>query len=152
MMLALRTIRDAIAIRLKSKYPAYKVHFDHVKRSDAPYFYVEMYPHASSLDDTYSDRRIGIDIQLVLAEDACGRIHRVDLYDAADTLDALIRPVMQIGDRYITIQDTETTFVDEVLHYIFELLFTDAFTDAEVGGIQYELMQELDLNLNKGEN
>lgn len=150
MMLTLRNIRDALAIILKSKYPTYKVHFDNVELSDAPYFYVEMYPHATSLDDVYSDRRIGIDIQLVLAEDACGRIHRADLYDAADALDALIRPVLQIGDRYITIQDTETTFVDEVLHYIFELSFTDAFTDAEVGGIQYELMQELNLNL-KGE-
>ena len=40
--------------------------------------------------------------------------------------------------------------MSEVLHYIFDLTFTDAFTDAEIGGIQYELMEELGLNL-KGE-
>ena len=152
MMLKLRDIRDAIATRLKSKYPGHKVHFDNVELSDAPYFYVEMHPHTTSLDETYSDRRIGIDIQLILAEDECGRICRADLYDAADALDALIRPVLHIADRYITIQDVETTFTDEVLHYIFDLSFTDAFTDAEVGGIQYELMQELELNFNKGGN
>ncbi len=152
MMIALRTIRDAIATKLKSKYPTYKVHFDHVKRSDAPYFYVQMNPHATSLDDIYSDRRIGIDIQLILKEDACGRVSRANLYDAADILDALMRPVLQIGDRYITILDVETAFTDNVLHYLFDLSFTDAVTDEEIDGIQYELMQDLEMNFNKGGN
>ena len=150
MMMTLRNIKQAITDLLKSKYPTYKAYFDNIEKAKAPYFYVEMMPAVSTIDRVYSDRDIQIDIELVLAEDDCGRVARSDIYDAADTLDALVRPVLQVGDRYITIQGAETTFVGEILHYIFELVFTDAFTDAEVGGIQYELMQELDLNL-KGE-
>ena len=150
MMMTLLNIKQAITALLRSKYPTYEVYFDNIEKAKAPYFYVEMIPTVSAIDRTYSDRDIQIDIELVLAQDGCGRVKRSDLYVACDTLDALVRPVLQVGDRYITIQNAESSFVSEVLHYIFDLTFTDAFTDAEIGGIQYELMEELGLNL-KGE-
>lgn len=60
----------------------------------------------------------------------------------------MFRPYLQVGDRYITILSAETTMVDDVLHYIFDLQFTDAWTDEEVGYIRGELMQTLSLTLN----
>ncbi|AEQ22601.1 hypothetical protein Acin_1379 [Acidaminococcus intestini RyC-MR95] len=53
-----------------------------------------------------------------------------------------------MGDRYITILLAETTMVDDVLHYIFDLQFTDAWTDEEVGYIRGELVQTLVFTLN----
>jgi len=56
--------------------------------------------------------------------------------------------VLKVDDRYITINDFEHTFIDEVLHFIFNLEFEDAFTDEEVGFIRNEVAQTLTFSLN----
>lgn len=147
-MITLRTIKAAIVSLLKTKYPNYKVHFDNVEKSDAPYFYVEFMPTVMTIDDVYSDRLIQVDITFIAPEDAKGRVNRTAVFDVADGLDLLFRPVFAVADRHITILGAETTIVDDILHYIFNLDFTDAWTDEEAGRIQYELMQELHLRLN----
>lgn len=74
----------------------------------------------------------------------------------ADVLDRLIRPVLAIKDRKITVQDSEITVVDDVLHYIFTLDFTDGLPDegpdgTVTGGSDLLLMQHLGLHLNKND-
>ena len=147
-MITLRSIKKAITTALKGKFPTYKVHFDNVDTSDAPYFYVEMRPAAKTWDRIVSERSIQIDIQFVPPLDTYGRADRAQLYDVADALEFVFRPVFQIENRYITVLEAETTFFDEILHYIFNLDFADAFTKEEIGGIQYELMQQLGLEFN----
>nr|WP_205088697.1 hypothetical protein [Veillonella magna] len=66
----------------------------------------------------------------------------------ADELEKLIRPIFFVEDRAITVMDVEQTIVDGILHYIFDLDFTDAFTDEEQEHIQYELMGELEVHMN----
>ena len=147
-MMTLRDIKAAIVAVLNQNFKDYKVHFDNVEKSDAPYFYVEFMPTSTTVDDVYSDRLIQVDVTYIGAKDAYGRINRTSVYDVADVLDRTIRPVLVIEDRHITIIDAEMTIVDDILHYIFNLDFRDAWTDAEVGRIQYELMQTLHLQLN----
>lgn len=142
-MITLRTLKEAITTLLKTKYPNMKVHFDNAQKSNAPYFYVEMQPLADTIDDIYTARTIQIDITAVLSEDKYGNIKRVELYDIADILDAMIRPVLRVDDRAITVLHAEETIHDDVLHYIFNLDFTDAFEHEAT----YELMNELILNL-----
>lgn len=148
-MISLRSIKVAITAKLKTKYPTCKVHFDNVEKSDAPYFYVEFTTSIhQTLDETYTDRTIQVDVTYIHPKDAKGRVNRSAVFDVGDDLDTLFRPVFQVGDRYITILSAETTMVDDVLHYIFDLQFTDAWTDEEVGYIRGELMQTLGLSLN----
>ncbi len=148
-MITLRSIKAALTARLKSKYTDYKVHFDNVeKQSKEPYFYVELMPTVTTVDDVYSDRFIQVDITFFVPYDAFGRVERMRLYDVADGLDLLIRPVFRVEDRAITILSAETTTIDDILHYIFTLDFRDAVTDEEAGRMQYELMQQLQLRLN----
>lgn len=148
-MISLRSIKAAITANLKTKYPTCKVHFDNVEKSDAPYFYVEFTTGIhTTVDDTYSDRTIQVDVTYVHPKDAKGRVDRSAVFDVGDGLDLLFRPYLQVGDRYITILSAETAMVDDVLHYIFDLQFTDAWTDEEVGCIRGELMQTLWLSLN----
>ena len=156
-MITFREIKKALADLLKSKYPQYKVHFDNVEKSSAPYFYVEFMPSASTVDPDYTDRLIQIDITYVHSKDRCGRINRTEVLDMADVLDRLIRPVLAIKDRRITILDSEITVVDDVLHYIFTLDFTDGMLDESPDGAvvkngrdeDLSLMQRLGLHLNK---
>lgn len=146
-MITLREIKAAIVNVLKTKYPGCRVHFDNVEKSDAPYFYVEFMPTATTVDDLFSDRLIQVDITYIHPKDAMGRVNRTAVFDVADTLDKVFRPVLAVKDRHITILDAEMTIVDDILHYIFNLDFRDNFEDA--GRIQYELAQHLELEINK---
>lgn len=146
-MITLREIKAAIVNVLKTKYPECKVHFDNVEKSDAPYFYVEFMPTATTVDDLFSDRLIQVDITYIHPKDAMGRVSRTAVFEVADALDKVFRPVLTVKDRHITILDAEMTIVDDILHYIFNLDFRDNFDDA--GRIQYELAQHLELEINK---
>lgn len=146
-MITLREIKAAIVNVLKTKYPECRVHFDNVEKSDAPYFYVEFMPTATTVDDLFSDRLIQVDITYIHPKDAMGRVSRTAVFEVADALDKVFRPVLAVKDRHITILDAEMTLVDDILHYIFNLDFRDNFEDA--AGIQYELAQHLELEINK---
>ena len=147
-MIKLRAIQKALVELLKSKYPNYKVYFDNIEKSNAPYFYIEMFVRSGVGDYTYFDRNVQVDITFRPIEDKYGRIKRSELYEMSDSLECLFRPVLKVDDRYITINDFEHTFIDEVLHFIFNLEFEDAFTDEEVGFIQNEVAQTLTFSLN----
>ncbi len=145
-MITYRNIKKAIVGILRKNFPDEKVHFDNVEKADAPYFYVEMQPLVTTVDDVYSDRDIEIDIQYIPKEDQWGRVSRMVLYDMAEKLDKAIRPVFYVEDRAITILGAESTVHDEVLHYIFRLDFTDADMKS---GEEYETMEDLSLNIGK---
>lgn len=147
-MIKLRAIQKALVELLKSKYPNYKVYFDNIEKSNAPYFYIEMFVRSGVGDYTYFDRTVQVDITFRPIEDKYGRIKRSELYEMSDGLECLFRPVLKVDDRYITINDFEHTFIDEVLHFIFNLEFEDAFTDEEVGFIRNEVSQTLTFSLN----
>lgn len=147
-MLKLRTIQKALVDLLKNKYPNYKVYFDNVEKSNAPYFYIEMFVHSVVGDYNYFERTVQVDITFRAMEDKNNRIKRADLYEMSDSLECMFRPVLKVDDRYITINDFEHTFIDEVLHFIFNLEFNDAFTDEEVNFVRGELVNTLSFSLN----
>lgn len=147
-MLKLRTIQKALVDLLKNKYPNYKVYFDNVEKSNAPYFYIEMFVHSGVGDYNYFERTVQVDITFRAMEDKNNRIKRADLYEMSDSLECVCRPVLKVDDRYITINDFEHTFIDEVLHFIFNLEFNDAFTDEEVNFVRGELVNTLSFSLN----
>lgn len=147
-MLKLRTIQKALVDLLKNKYPNYKVYFDNVEKSNAPYFYIEMFVHSGVGDYNYFERTVQVDITFRTMEDKNNRIKRADLYEMSDSLECIFRPVLKVDDRYITINDFEHTFIDEVLHFIFNLEFNDAFTDEEVNFVRGELVNTLSFSLN----
>ena len=147
-MLKLRTIQKALVDLLKNKYPNYKVYFDNVEKSNAPYFYIEMFVHSGVGDYNYLERTVQVDITFRAMEDKNNRIKRADLYEMSDSLECIFRPVLKVDDRYITINDFEHTFIDEVLHFIFNLEFNDAFTDEEVGFVRGEVVSTLSFSLN----
>lgn len=147
-MLKLRTIQKALVDLLKNKYPNYKVYFDNVEKSNAPYFYIEMFVHSGVGDYNYFERTVQVDITFRAMEDKNNRIKRADLYEMSDSLECIFRPVLKVDDRYITINNFEHTFIDEVLHFIYNLEFNDAFTDEEVNFVRGELVNTLSFSLN----
>ena len=133
-------IRSALSALLKKHFP-HAVYFTNNADSQKGYFYVEIAPKKRMVDPTIYEHALDITLSLVLPPDARGRIDRTKLYEAVDTLDAVLMPVLTIGDRHITVQETSSRIVDEVLHYSFSLDFADAMP-----GEEYELMEELAIN------
>jgi len=168
MMLSSKKLRGAIAELLYEKFPSVRdgedarVFFDNIDKMERPCFYVEISPQRErTWDMIISERSLSVDVQYFGTEDDDGNIARASifdddgnvvqegLYEVADTLDAAFRPVFYVDDRAITINEAETTIVDEVLHYIFTLDFADAFTEAELPEDKSELMRKLGLFINK---
>ncbi len=133
-------IRSALSALLKKHFP-HAVYFTNNADSQKGYFHVEIAPKKRMVDPTIYERALDITLSLVLPPDARGRIDRTKLYEAVDTLDTAFMPVLTIGDRHITVQETSSRIVDEVLHYSFTLDFADAMP-----GEEYELMEELAIN------
>ena len=133
-------IRSALSSLLKKHFP-YAVYFTNNADSQKGYFHVTITPKTRTVDRVIYERSLDIELELVLPPDARGRIDRAKLYDAVDTLDAVLMPVFTIGDRHITVQETSSRIVDEVLHYSFTLDFADAMPSEE-----FELMEELAIN------
>lgn len=142
MMISLVSIRDSLGTLLKSGFEGWKVHFDNVERPQAPYFYVEMTARARSLDEAYSERRVSMVVSAILPQNKAGRVSRKELFEVSDKLDGLIRPVFKVNDRAITVLDANSTIVDDILHYYFELEFVDAVERPQV-----DMMEELALDL-----
>ena len=98
----------------------------------------------------YRDRDIDVSIHFVPIPDARGRICRSKLYEAEEKLDEIFLSVIQIGDRFITVQDTSSRIVSEVLHFDFHLQFADnvelapldRMGDLKVNGISLDLSEE----------
>ncbi|WP_303060292.1 phage tail terminator family protein [Veillonella magna] len=144
-MLSLRAIQRAFVQKLSKL--KYDVSFDEVIQADRPFFYIDLSIRSKSFDDVYFDRYIQVDIMFTPPK-RNGRIQTKELYLMADELEKLIRPIFYVEDRAITIMEAEQTIVDGILHYMFDLDFTDAFTDEEQEQITYELMRELDVTIN----
>lgn len=142
MMISLVNIRDSLATLLKSGFEGWKVHFDNVEKPQAPYFYVEMAARAKSLDEAYSERRVSLTVSAILPLNKAGRVSRKELFEIADKLDGLIRPVFRVNDRAITVLEANHVIVDDILHYYFELEFVDAVERPYV-----DMMEELTFDL-----
>ena len=142
MMISLINIRDSLATLLKSGFEGWKVHFDNVEKPQAPYFYVEMAARAKSLDEAYSERRVSLTVSAILPLNKAGRVSRKELFEIADKLDGLIRPVFRVQDRAITVLEANHVIVDDILHYYFELEFVDAVERPYV-----DMMEELTFDL-----
>ena len=136
-------IRSVLSALLKKHFP-YAVYFTNNADAKKGYFSIEIAPKKRMIDRVIYEREIDVMMELVLPPDARGRIDRAKLYEAVDTLDAALLPVLTIGDRHITVQETRSRIVDEVLHYSFSLDFADAMPEEPV-----ELMETLFIN---GEN
>lgn len=142
-MIDMKDIKAALVDLLKNKAGlTYEAHFDNVKETSKSYLYIVISSKRTTRDRVYYDRVLSVDIQLRLLPDKFNRTHRSELYDTADKLDKTIRPVVQILDRFITVQETRSRIVDDILHYEFELAFTDYLPEE-----QLPFMEKLDANI-----
>ena len=142
-MIPSSTIRNVLVALLKRHFPTCEVHFSTNFKAKADYFYIEMLEKRTFIDKVYRDRDIDVSIHFVPIPDARGRICR-------SKLDEIFLSVVQVSDRFITVQDTSSRIVSEVLHFDFHLQFADnvelapldRMEDLKVNGISLDLSEE----------
>ena len=145
-------IRQSIADLIKNKAGLpLKVFFNQVENSAENYAWVRLRPSHRNLSYGYLERKIRVDIQIVLAP-VNGIVRHTDLYDMLDKIEVATCEPLKITDRFITIYDGEYIIFDNILTYSFMLDFTDCTEDLPV--IDEPIYGEnLDLKLeNKNEN
>ena len=146
-MIKSRDIRDALADLIKVKADLrLKVFFNHVNNAADDYVWIKLIPARRDEGFGRFQRKIRVIMQVVLAPNG-GEVKHTDLYDIADKLDEATCGYIQIGDRFITIYDTEARIFDDVLTYEFLLDFTDCI-DTSSDAEKYQLMRELHLLVN----
>lgn len=150
-MLTAKDFRKALCelINDKAKLP-YDVFFNHVNNSRESYVWIDVQPQKKSWDRVYFQRVMNVDIHVLLTPDEYAEVKHSGLMDIADALDSAIMPCLQVRDRFITVQEFSSHIFDDVLHYEFVLDFTDCVPNAEYEGLSYELMENLETDLNRG--
>ena len=125
-MIAAKDFRAAFVdlIQNKAQIP-YDVHFNHVNKSNVSYVWVDLRMHKKSWDVAYFQWVIDVEIMVILSPSDYAKIKHDDLWNISDSLTKSIMPCMEIKDRFITVQDFNSYIVDDVLHYEFNLDFTD---------------------------
>lgn len=124
----------------------YDVSLDYIGNAKDSYIWVELQARKTNWDAAYFQWAINVDIQVILTPDDYAVVKYTGLWDIADSLTKAIMPCMRIKDRFITVQDFNASIIDDVLHYEFNLDFTDYVQNDEYEGAEYELMQDLKLD------
>ena len=143
-MITSKQIRQALAalIKHKANLPL-QVYFDKVENAAQSYVRIALKPMRTDEGFGVFLRRLRVTMAIVLTPIE-GKIRHSDLYDIADKLDVATCGYIQIGDRYVTMYDTDVRIFDDILTYEFMLTFADEVDDWE-GLSNYDLMQELTL-------
>ena len=145
-MIPMKDIRKALSDLVKANFPNWLLTYENSPDVEQDYIYIELAEKCQTVDPVYYDRDIEIDVHVIPLPDVRGNVKRSKLYEAQDPLEQIILPVFRIGDRAITIQESTSRIVDEVLHFTFHLRFADYKPEDNK---DKELMQELAINLSE---
>ena len=141
-------LRDALSdlIKVRAGLPL-KVFFNAVNNSSESYAWVRLRPTRRDEGFGYMQRRIRVDIQIVLAPDENGQVKHTDILDMFDALDESTCNSIPVLDRWLVVLDTETIIFDNIGTYSFMLDFTDCLSTLPPEISEAEYMQELELDL-----
>lgn len=143
-------IKDSITALLKGIDPGTDVFYEEIKGTeqkhglDEPetYYFVDIIPNGNkTVDKFFTDLGVLVDI----AYHEKNESNTAYLMKGAE-IDAVVRPVLKFGDRYITINDASIKVSDHVLHYSFAINFRQAREQTN----EFDPMGELEAAVRKG--
>ena len=148
-MITAKDFRAAFVDLIKNKaHIPYDIYFNSVNKSDTSYVWVNFVKATkTSWDIAYFQWNISVDIQVVPVSNEYTDVKYTELWDISDSLTQAIMPYIQIKDRFITVQDFDSQIIDDVLHYEFDMNFTDYVPSAEYEESEYDFMKDLEMEL-----
>lgn len=136
--MTLKDIKKAVAAKLKGKYPTHKLYDEEIEKGFArPCFFIQLVPiFTNNLGQFYDKKRITVKVHYFSPNKTNEENNTM-----SDELNNLFRLYMPVLDRNLHILSTDSTTVDSVLIFSFDLDFIDAIEDDGQGA--YQFMQEL---------
>ncbi len=142
-MTALADIRLAVVRELRNGTDIENIYGEEIHRRNYPMLQVNIVPgsFSTAAAGSHTEKSFLVDI-LFMEEDFTSYEKN---YLMLETLDGILRPVLAVGDRRLTVQNASMEITDQVAHYKFRLEFTDAGNGKD--GMQVPFMKELGIRL-----
>lgn len=149
-----RDLRDSIFEVLESKIPGVEVYSEDVDKAKKPCYFVDLVDYKKEFNSHHREwKGIILDIRY---HPKNTKKPTIEIIEALETLDDAFEirgnKVLHARhleneevteERWLTLHDVDMTVVDEVGHYVFTLSLFDLYGKP----YDYELMQDLELNL-----
>lgn len=143
------------ALTQKIKKLGYEVRYDDINKGTRPCFFIDLIDYQKEFSSNYREfKKLDFDI-IYIPEKQEGNI--TEIYSALEDLDnnfevagnKILVVIDEQGEkRYLTMKNVMMHEVDKLGHYQFSIELFDRYGKP----IDYELMQELHLNFNKGDD
>lgn len=143
------------ALTQKIKALGYEVRYDDINKGTRPFFFIDLIDYQKEFNSNYREfKKLDFDI-IYIPEKQEG--NTTEIYSALEDLDnnfevagnkILVVTDEQGEKRHLTMKNVMMHEVDELGHYQFSIELYDRYGKP----IDYELMQELHLNFNKGDD
>lgn len=142
-MTALDDIKLAVIRELRKGTDIPNIYGEEIHRKCFPLFQVNIVPNTAmtAAAGYHTDKNVMVDV-IYMEEDFTSYEKN---YGMLEKIDSLLRPVLQVGDRFFTIQNASMGITDQVAHYKFYLEFTDIGSRREDTSVP--VMEELEINL-----
>lgn len=147
-MITSKQIREALATLIKDKAGLdMPIFFNQVLDTSKSYAFVSLNVKKTDEGYDYFVRRLTVTIQIVLAP-MTGVVKHSDLLDICDALDAATHGYVTVADRAVTVYETSANIFDDILTYSMELCFCDEIASTPEELAQYDLADNIELNIN----
>lgn len=124
-MITLLDIQKSISRKLNNKFSDHYIYTEEIKQGKKlPSFFINIMPISTDNFVTYKDKLINIDIMYFSKDET-----NSENLDMINLLEDLFNMTLKVEDREITISSLSFKIVDNVLHCIFSLDFTDSDVD-----------------------
>lgn len=132
-------IRNAAAQRLSAGFPGYSLYYDVLPQDySIPGFLVQIGSVSKAMGNAHQfEKRVAVNIRYYPA-DGTG----IGLLEMQDRLESLFDTGLQAGDRNINVEGTKGETIEAVLHFSFDLSYTESREDMSEG---LETMQTLEM-------
>lgn len=132
-------IRAAAAQKLGTGFPGFYLYYDELPQDfSKPCFLVQIVSASKTNESLYQfTRAVAVNIRYYPDEGVS-----IGLLEMQEELERLFDVVIQVGERTINIDQTKGEILEKVLHFTFDLGFTDSREDTGDG---FEMMQTLEM-------
>ncbi len=121
-MITLLDMQKAIGRKLNSKFSNYYIYTEEVKQGlKRPSFFINIMPISTDNFITYKEKLINIDI-MCFSENETNE----ENLNMINMLESLFNMFLEINDKVITIESLNFKIIDNILHCVYSLDFTDS--------------------------
>jgi hypothetical protein len=140
-MIKLVEVQNEIYNKLNTDFPTHQIYVGEMPQEIIkPAFFMQILPISTIMENQYHrTRKIHVKIRYFSPNGAY-----LENLEMADQLSEVILPVLVVGDRKLIIYKIQTSMIDNILNFAFNIEFEDSIDETKAYNYQnYDYMKEL---------